>query len=206
MKSIYESIIGRKGNSYRYYPKTKEELQYIINDKIKRFGQKCDLNDIYTGDIDDMSLLFCYRSPGNINLLHQFNGNISKWDVSRVEDMHAMFAGSQFSGDISEWDVSSVKYMYNMFYGSQFSGDISKWNVKNVIDMRSMFRNAVDFDSDISQWNVENVRYMDYMFDGAVSFNQDISGWNIRNIRSKTYMFIGKCPLKNQPEKQPKFN
>jgi surface protein len=41
----------------------------------------------------------------------QFNGNISKWDVSNVEDMSDMFSNSQFTGNISNWDVSNVENM-----------------------------------------------------------------------------------------------
>ena len=43
-----------------------------------------------------------------------------------------MFRGSQFDGDISKWDVSNVIDMSYMFYDSQFSGDISDWNVSNT--------------------------------------------------------------------------
>jgi surface protein len=57
----------------------------------------------------------------------QFNGDISKWNVSKVEDMRYMFHSSEFNGDISEWDVCSVRRMDGMFDGSKFSGNISKW-------------------------------------------------------------------------------
>lgn len=36
----------------------------------------------------------------------EFNGDISKWDVSNVENMNSMFEESSFNGDISKWDVS----------------------------------------------------------------------------------------------------
>ena len=50
----------------------------------------------------------------------KFNGDISKWDVSRVMDMESMFAGTTaFSGDISKWDVSSVTNMDHMFRGAE---------------------------------------------------------------------------------------
>ena len=46
-----------------------------------------------------------------------FNGDISKWDVSSVENMHNMFWGAaSFNGDLSKWDVSQVKDMEQMFY------------------------------------------------------------------------------------------
>ena len=43
-----------------------------------------------------------------------------------------MFSKSQFNGDISKWDVSNVTNMGNMFSKSPFNGDISNWDVSNV--------------------------------------------------------------------------
>jgi surface protein len=45
----------------------------------------------------------------------QFNGDISKWNVSNVTDMGWMFIDSQFNQDISKWNVSGVNYMGHMF-------------------------------------------------------------------------------------------
>ena len=42
-----------------------------------------------------------------------FNGDISMWDVSSVENMYGMFWSARcFNADISMWDVSSVENMY----------------------------------------------------------------------------------------------
>jgi surface protein len=49
--------------------------------------------------------------------------------------MGVMFAKSVFNGDISNWDVSKVEDMYAMFYASQFTGNINKWNISNVKDL-----------------------------------------------------------------------
>lgn len=49
--------------------------------------------------------------------------------------MRYMFNGSRFNGDISKWDVSRVKNMASMFNDSKFNGDISAWNVSNVEDI-----------------------------------------------------------------------
>ena len=56
--------------------------------------------------------------------------------------MGQMFLGSQFNGNISKWDVSNVTDMFYMFYNSLFNGDISKWDVGNVTDMSDMFTNC----------------------------------------------------------------
>merc|ERR1719473_359683 len=63
------------------------------------------------------------------------NGDLSKWDVSRVTDMSFMFSdASSFNGDLSKWDVSKVTFMIDMFYNAfSFKGDLSKWNVSKLL-------------------------------------------------------------------------
>ena len=105
---ITEKILINKNSkiSYNYHPKTKDELRKIIKQKIESEGNECDLNDIDTSNITNMSYLF---------LESDFNGDISKWNVSNVENMIYMFANSKFNGDISKWDVSNVVYKSYMF-------------------------------------------------------------------------------------------
>ena len=81
---IQEKIIIKKGksNNYNYFPKTKKELQDIILNRIKEEGNEVDLNDIDVSNITDMSSLFKKTN---------FNGNISRWDVSNVTTNRYMF-------------------------------------------------------------------------------------------------------------------
>ena len=45
-----------------------------------------------------------------------FNQDISKWDVSSVEEMQCMFKGATaFNQDIGNWDTSSVENMEYIF-------------------------------------------------------------------------------------------
>ena len=81
-------------------------------------------------------------------------GNISLWDVSKVQDMTYMFYYSEFIGDISLWDVSKVTNMYSMFKSSLFKGDISRWDVSKVTNTIDMFHNS-QFNGDISDWVVK---------------------------------------------------
>ena len=83
-------------------PKTKKELEDIIDERISEYGTDCNLNDIDVSQIDDMSWLFSDS---------EFDGDISKWDTSNVTNMACMFASSEFTGDISGWDTSKVKSM-----------------------------------------------------------------------------------------------
>ena len=117
---------------YKYYPKTKEELQDIILQRIKDEGNEVDLNDIDVSNITDMSNLFEYLD---------FNGNISKWDVSNVTDMRYMFNGCEsFNQDISRWDVSNVIDMNCMFaHCTSFNQDISSWDVSKVTYTKYIF-------------------------------------------------------------------
>lgn len=71
-----------KFNEYNLRPKTKEDLEWIITERIKKYGTECDLNDIDVSGITDMSYIFCKSD---------FNGDISKWNVSNVTDMSFMF-------------------------------------------------------------------------------------------------------------------
>ena len=81
---------------YSCQPKTRVELWKIIDERIRKQGSNCDLNNIDVSLITDMSFLF-YTSG--------FNGDISEWDVSNVKNMNAMFAYSKFNSDISKWKL-----------------------------------------------------------------------------------------------------
>lgn len=172
---------------YNYQPKTKDELKNLIKKLIKERGNEADLNDIDVSLITDMSYLFCddvhrFKRNGDIFgfealirrsmerdmefimvSLGEFNGNISKWDVSNVKDMQGMFCYSKFNRDISKWDVSNVKNMRYMFFLSKFNSDISKWNVSNVEDMKGMFKES-EFEGYVSNWDTRNVKDKTEMF------------------------------------------
>ena len=127
---------GNHDHHYNYYPKTKDELEELVDKLIKERGNDADLNDIDTSEITDMSYMFTYSS---------FDGDISQWDVSNVKNMQEMFYNSKFTGengDISNWDVSNVNNMKYMFCYSEFNVDISNWDVSNVKDMSFMFNNT----------------------------------------------------------------
>ena len=168
---INEKLIINKNtkiNKYNYQPEDKYELNDLIKKLLEERGLDADLNDIDISKITDMNYLFDRPSFNKINKydLCNFNGDISKWDVSHVKTMVGMFYESKFNGDISNWDVSNVEYMAYMFSESKFNGDISKWDVSNVKNMVSMFEET-DFNQDISNWDVNKVKDMRDMFDGC---------------------------------------
>jgi surface protein len=103
----------------KYKPKNKADLSQLLGKLIKERGNRGNFNDIDTSSIADMSRLFQNSD---------FNGDISKWDVSRVTNMHCMFYGAtSFNQDLSSWDVSNVKYMHRMFCEvTSFNSDLIK--------------------------------------------------------------------------------
>jgi len=190
----FEDLYGKYGKC-RYFPKTKEELRHIIAERMEKEGNECDLNDIYTGNVTDMSWLFSATDKKynyfKTEDLSDFAGDISKWDVSNVTDMSGMFhRAGNFNSDISGWDVSKVKTMYDMFSAAtNFNCDISNWNVSNVTNMGNMFSGARSFNQPIGSWDVHNVGCMRFMFSSATHFNQPIGSWNVSNVESMYSMF-----------------
>ena len=87
----------------------KKELKSLIIQRIREQGLNCNLNDIDTSRVTDMSELF---------MSSKFNGDISVWNVGRVENMSYMFYNSDFKGDLSKWDIHNAKnieeYVWNI--------------------------------------------------------------------------------------------
>jgi surface protein len=69
---------------------------------------------------------------------------ISKWDVSQVTNMEALFADcTTFNENLDRWDVSQVTTMKSMFSGATtFNQNLDHWNISNVDDMDFMFWNT----------------------------------------------------------------
>ena len=106
-------------SDYTVQPKTKKELQKIIEETIKKQGPNCDLNFIDTSLITDMSELFKNS---------KFNGDISKWNVSNVTNMRNMFCGAKsFNQPIGIWDTSGVTDMWKMFDKSPLKNNPPSW-------------------------------------------------------------------------------
>ena len=73
--------------SYKYRPTTKEELQMIIDKKMKKNETCIDVSDIDVSNITDMSRLF-----QNTDLVYI---NLSGWNTSNVTNMMGMFQSCQ---------------------------------------------------------------------------------------------------------------
>ena len=116
-------------------PTSKEQLQYIIEQELKRQGLDADLNHIDTEEIIDMSFLFCnpYISVRNIK--------IDQWNVSNVTNMSCMFAfRTEFNCDLSSWNTSNVKDMSNMFDLCCSLDKLPEWYKGNQLVLPSLIK------------------------------------------------------------------
>ncbi len=95
----------------KYVPKTKEDLEALVNDLTISLG------DIDPSNINDMSELFCDTERID------FSG-IEKWDMSKVESIYRMFYKvASFRHDLSAWKLSKNVDDYEAFYCSGMGTD-----------------------------------------------------------------------------------
>ena len=139
MKFLVNKKPVNRQDKYEYHPNNKYELQVIIFNLIEKGIS--DLNCIDVSKIDDMSWLFHSLNFSDTELKCLRQLDISKWDVSNVTDMHAMFCGCpEFNADLSKWDVSNVKNMSSMFEGcANFTCDLSNWKVSKDTKLKWIF-------------------------------------------------------------------
>lgn len=134
-----------------------------------------------TSKVSDMSWAFGAHSfAESMTTGSDFNGDISRWDVSRVTKMDYMFyTAHKFNQDLSRWNVERVTSLQSTFdKASSFQQDISSWNVSQVNNMGSLFYCATSFNQDLSSWDVGRVMRMDSTFEGAEGFQQNLCSWN----------------------------
>ena len=183
---------------------TDETIKKIVKDELDRLGHDADLNHIDVSKVTNMGNLFSCHKDVLGRKYKDLNPDISRWNVSNVENMCYMFYECEkFNCDIFKWDVRNVTNMDSMFCGcKKFNQNISGWDVWKVENMWGMFENCKNFDQYLSGWDVSKVKYMDYMFIGCKKFDQDLSGWDVNKVKSHDFMF-NDCPIKE--EFKPKF-
>lgn len=162
LKKSTKNFLRKPANKLKkFQPKTKEELQELVDDIFN-----VNLGDIDTSLITDMSYLFSNINP-KIKLLSRtdFSG-IENWDVSNVTNMNDMFYGAtNFNQPLDNWDVSSVTNMSGMFSGAEeFNQPLDNWDVSNVTNMSEMFKNTEKFNQPLDSWDVSSVTDMSEIF------------------------------------------
>ena len=125
-------------------PTNKPALVAEITRAMDAHGNEVDLNYIDTSAITDMSYLFSSQARGYGR--QAFNGDISKWDVSKVTTMFRMFWGAtSFNQDISGWNVAKVTSMDTMFFGATlFNQNLNAWGQRiNAAIKANLWLNAL---------------------------------------------------------------
>ena len=153
-------------------------------------------NWTFNNNASDFSNMF--KRAGN------FNGNISNWDTSKVNNMVYMFAMDgqgtkhQFNQNIGSWNVGEVTNMSSMFNNSIFNQDISNWDTSKATNMAYMFVSNGVFNQDINTkdypagnrlaWDVSACNDFQYMFANATSFATSVNKWKIYTGSSNVNM------------------
>ena len=84
-------------------------------------------------------------SSGAANCGSAGTTNMPDWDVSNILDMkYVLFPfGDAFNQDISRWDVSQVQSMTAMFLNAAtFDADITSWDTSSLVASENMFLGA----------------------------------------------------------------
>lgn len=103
------------------------------------------LSNVITTNCRNMSFLF--------SSYPNFEGDISRWDVSNVFNFMQTFKFTEFNPDIRHWNPRSANNMYEMFMlASEFNQDLSGWKVPNIPSKPDYF------DEGATKWVNENWR------------------------------------------------
>ena len=195
-------LIDNSYDNHAYHPKDKFELRNILFNRLNK-DKNADLTDIDVSQITDMGHKDFIDDIGLFENLDPHNIDISKWDVSNVINMSAMFYRCRnFDADLSNWDVSKVTNMWCMFNECEnFTGKgLENWNVSKVTNMDTMFYGCKNFEGKgLKNWNVSKVKDMAYMFYTCYNFNCDLNNWDVSKVTSMHSAFSGCYSLKNKP-------
>lgn len=186
MKLLTE-YLSTKVQSSKIKPNNKdddEELRTIVRTEIERLGKDANLNHIDVSGCTNFTRVF---------YLKDFQGDISKWDVSCAINADLMFAGNphmnlEYLGDLK---FESLKIASHMFAASgRFEGKgLSNWDVSGIEKFDYMFASCKTFNEDISNWKPISAKTLDCMFKDAASFEHDLSGWQLSKYCSMIDIF-----------------
>ena len=90
------------------------QLVSILQKSVKYFGYEGNYNWIDTSNVQKFVNLFSLAFGRDVS---KFNGDISRWDVSNVDNMMYVFKGCQsLKCDISNWNTNNVKWWSSASY------------------------------------------------------------------------------------------
>jgi len=113
---IIDAVNNAQPNAYvgKVIVNDTAQLVTVLQRGVKYFGYNGNFNWINTSNITSMVNLFSNAFGSKTS---EFNGDISKWDVSNVRNMLYIFRGCKsLKCDISGWNTSSVKHWSKASY------------------------------------------------------------------------------------------
>ena len=124
-----------------------------------------------------------------------FNGYVSKFDMSSVQDCSAMFKNtSAFNQWVDSWfnGTNSLTNTSSMFEGAEaFNNKVASWNLDGVQNASAMFKNTKVFNKWIDPWfdGTNSLTNTSSMFEGAEAFNNKVASWNLDGVQNASAMF-----------------
>lgn len=184
---LLAEYLSTKVKSSIIAPKDKDnedELRQIVRSEIERLGKTADLNHIDVSGCTNFSRIFYLRD---------FQGDISKWDVSSVVITDLMFGGSpnmnlDYLGDLKFDSLKNSSHMFAVCPKFEGKG-LSKWDVSNIEQFEYMFANCKAFKEDLSNWRPKSAKSISYMFQYDENFECDLSGWEVSKFCTMTNTF-----------------
>ena len=68
-------------------------------------------------------------------------------DISRAENLYAMFAATSFNQPLGGWDIRRAEVLSHMFLGaSSFNQPLGAWSIRPGASTEHMFLGATAFD------------------------------------------------------------
>ena len=134
---------------------------------------------------EDSSNLFSYLPVEKIDF--------SKFDTSKVVNMHGMFSGACLvNADFSSFDTSNVTDMSDMFKESSFDSlDLSSFDTSSVTDMSEMFFACAGLESlDLKNFDTSSVTDMSGMFCDCQGLKRlDLKSFDTSKVTNMSSMF-----------------
>ena len=103
-----------------------------------------------------MTWLFVDANYDPLPEANRFNGDLSKWDVSRVNTMYEAFhkAGKFLGSGLDKWTTGSVTILHSTFNeAAAFNVNLGNWDVSKVTTLEETFYRAGKFlGSGLDKW------------------------------------------------------
>ena len=134
-----------------------------------------------------------------------FDGKeIENWKINngKLTSLSGMFRNcSRLNCNLSKWDVSNIENTYGMFRRCFiFKGKgLEKWNTIKFSDVSEMFEDCNLLDVDLSNWSVKNMKELYDMFYNCYYINFDFNKWELDENADTSDMLEGCNSLKNKP-------